>query len=353
MDKLNLKREIEIGNRKIGPNYPPIVIAEIGINHGGSLKEAIKIADAAIESGAEIIKHQTHVISDEMSEEAKEVIPAHTKESIYEIMDSCALSEEDEWKLFKHVESKNCIFISTPFSRAAADRLIKFDIPAIKIGSGECNNYPLIKHIAKSKKTMIISTGMNTIHTIKPTVEILREYKVPYALLHCTNVYPTPPELVRLGALDILSNEFPDAIIGLSDHTTSNYTCLGAVAKGASILERHFTDDMNREGPDIVCSMDPNSLSDLILGSNTIFLARGGDKIPLKEEEATIAFAFASVVAIKDIVPGETLTEQNIWVKRPGGGDFNVNDFEKLIGKKCIKKIKKGYQLKSFEVDLS
>ena len=351
MDIDYLQKEIKLGNRKIGPNYPPVVIAEIGINHGGSLKEAIKIADAAINSGAEIIKHQTHIISDEMSEEAKEVIPGHTKESIYEIMNSCALSEEDEWELFKHVESKGCIFISTPFSRAAADRLIKFDIPAIKIGSGECNNYPLIKHIAKCGKPMIISTGMNTIESIKPTVEILREYKVPYALLHCTNVYPTPPELVRLGALDILKNEFPEAIIGLSDHTISNYTCLGAVAKGASILERHFTDDMKREGPDIVCSMNPDALSDLIEGSKTIFLARGGDKFPVKQEEPTIAFAFASVVAIKDILPGEFLNKENIWVKRPGGGDFNVNDFENLLGKKCLNKIRKGYQIKKNQVD--
>ena len=338
MNEQFLNNEITIGNRKIGPSHPPVVIAEIGINHGGSLKEAIKIADAAISAGAEIIKHQTHIISDEMSEEAKKVIPGHTKESIYEIMASCALSEDDEWKLFKHIKSKNCIFISTPFSRAAADRLMNFDIPAIKIGSGECNNYPLIKHIAKSGKAMIISTGMNTIKSIKPTVEILRDHKVPYSLLHCTNVYPTPPELVRLGALDILRNEFPDAIIGLSDHTTSNYTCLGAVAKGASILERHFTDDMKRSGPDIICSMDPSSLSDLIRGSKTIFLASGGDKMPVKEEEPTIAFAFASVVAIKDILPGEILNKNNIWVKRPGGGDFNVNDFDCLLGKKCLKK---------------
>jgi len=350
--KKRKSKEIEICKRKIGPDHPPIVIAEIGINHGGSLDEAIKIADAAIDAGAEIIKHQTHIIHDEMSEEAKKVIPGHTTESIYEIMNNCALSESDEWKLFKYIESKDCIFISTPFSRAAADRLLKFDIPAIKIGSGECNNYPLIKHIAKSGKTMIISTGMNTIKSISPTVDILRRYQVPYALLHCTNVYPTPPELVRLGALDILNKEFPDAVIGLSDHTTSNYTCLGAVGKGASILERHFTDDMKRDGPDIVCSMDPDSLKDLIKGSKIIFSASGGTKVPVKEENPTIAFAFASVVAIKDIQPGELLNEDNIWVKRPGGGDFNVNDFDKLLGKRCIKNIKKGFQIKKEQVDI-
>jgi N-acetylneuraminate synthase len=252
--------EFIIRNRPIGDAHPPVVIAEIGINHGGSLDLAIRMADAAIDAGGEIIKHQTHVIEDEMSEEAKFVIPGNADISIFEIMERCSLSEEDERKLMQHVHSRGSIFISTPFSRAAAERLKHFDVPAIKIGSGECNNYPLVRHIAKFGKPVIVSTGMNTLESVRPTVDILRAHKVPYALLHCTNVYPTPPELVRLGAMIALRETFPDAVIGLSDHTTSNYPCLGAVALGASILERHFTDSMKREGPDIVCSMDPKTL---------------------------------------------------------------------------------------------
>ena len=270
--------ELFIENRLIGDNHPPITIAEIGINHSGSLKIAIEMADAAIEAGAEIIKHQTHIIDDEMSLEAKNIIPGNADQSIYEIMSECSLSEEDEFKLMQHVKNRGSIFISTPFSRAAVDRLVKFNIPAFKIGSGECSNYPLIKYVSKFGKPVIVSTGMNSLDTIKPTVEILREAKIPFALLHCTNIYPTPPNLVRLGAIQTLKNAFPDAVVGLSDHTTSNYTCLGAVALGASILERHFTDSMTRIGPDIVCSMDPKSLSDLILGSNIIFEARGFSK---------------------------------------------------------------------------
>ena len=342
--------EMMIGNRPVGDAYPPVVIAEIGINHGGSLDLAIRMADAAIDAGAEIVKHQTHVIEDEMSEEAKAVIPGNADISIYEIMDHCALSEESEHKLMQHVHSRGSIFISTPFSRAAAERLKRFDVPAIKIGSGECNNYPLIKHVARLGKPVIVSTGMNTIDSVRPTVEILRAAKVPYALLHCTNVYPTPPELVRLGALSILRGVFPDAVVGLSDHTTSNYPCLGAVALGASILERHFTDTMEREGPDIVCSMDPKALSELIDGSRVIFAARGGEKEPVEAEAPTIAFAFASVVAIKDIQPGEKLTEGNIWVKRPGGGDFGVLDYEMLIGKEARLPIPRGYQLRKDQI---
>ena len=343
--------EFQIANRQIGDGHAPVVIAEIGINHGGSLEVAIEMADAAINAGAEIIKHQTHVIEDEMSDEAKEVIPNNADISIYEIMERCALSEESEWKLMRHIQSRGAIFISTPFSRAAAERLKKFDVPAIKIGSGECNNYPLVKHIARMGKPVIISTGMNTIASVRPSVEILRGAKVPFALLHCTNVYPTPPELVRLGAIARLREAFPDAVIGLSDHTTSSYTCLGAVALGASILERHFTDRIDRPGPDIVCSMDPEALALLIEGANTIFSARGGEKAPVEAEAPTMAFAFASVAAIQDIEPGQLLTEENIWVKRPGGGDFTVLDYDTLLGKLAVAHIKKGKQIHREQIE--
>jgi N-acetylneuraminate synthase len=342
--------EMMIGNRPVGDAYPPVVIAEIGINHGGSLDLAIHMADTAIGVGAEIVKHQTHVIDDEMSEEAKLVIPGNADISIYDIMEGCALSEGDELVLMRYVQSRGAIFISTPFSRAAAERLQRFDIPAIKIGSGECNNYPLIKYVAKLGKPVIISTGMNTIQSVRPSVDILRAAGVPYALLHCTNVYPTPPELVRLGAMIRLREAFPDAVIGLSDHTTSNYTCLGAAALGASILERHFTDSMSREGPDIVCSMDPTALCDLIEGSRTIYRARGGEKGPVEAEAPTIAFAFASVVAIRDIQPGELLSDENIWVKRPGGGDFGVLEYEALLGRRALAPMKRGYQIKREQV---
>lgn len=342
--------EFKIAGRWIGDDHAPVVIAELGINHEGSLEVAIAMVDAALDAGAEIIKHQTHIIEDEMSNEAKLVIPGNADVSIYDIMDRCALSERNERQLMDHIQRRGAIFISTPFSRAAVDRLVKFDIPAFKIGSGECNNYPLVKYIARFGKPVIISTGMNSIETVRPSVEILRKAKVPYALLHCTNVYPTPPELVRLGAMGRLKEAFPDAVVGLSDHTTSNYTCLGAVALGASILERHFTDRMDRPGPDIVCSMDPVALSALIEGSRIIFAARGGEKTPVEAEAPTIAFAFASVVAIENIEPGQVLSEQNIWLKRPGGGDFSVLDYEGLLGKVATTPIRRGFQLKKSDV---
>ncbi|MCB5184113.1 N-acetylneuraminate synthase family protein [Methylobacillus gramineus] len=341
----------EIAGRKIGDGYEPIVIAEIGINHEGSLDVAIDMARAAIEAGAEIIKHQTHVVEDEMSDEAKGVIPGNADVSIYEIMRRCSLSEDDEYKLMQYVQQQGSIFISTPFSRMAANRLKKFDIPAYKIGSGECNNYPLVRHIASFGKPIIVSTGMNSIETIAPTVNILRQAKVPFALLHCTNIYPTPPELVRLDAIQVIKNAYPDAVVGLSDHTVGNYACLGAVALGGSILERHFTDTMSRPGPDIVCSMDPAALQDLITGSKVIFAAKGAYKGPLLEEEKTIAFAFASVVAIKDINVGDVLSEDNIWLRRPGGGDFNASDYDQLLGRKALQTILSGKRVNRQDVE--
>jgi sialic acid synthase SpsE len=324
---------IEIRGRKIGLDYDPLVIAEMGINHGGSLDVAKKMVDAAKLAGIEVVKHQTHIVSDEMSSAAKKVIPSHTKESIYEIMEKCALGEEDEIELQKYVEEKGMIFISTPFSRAAADRLERMNVPAYKIGSGECNNYPLLKHIASFGKPIILSTGMNTIDSIIEAVKIFQDYGVPYALLHTTNVYPTPPEIVRLGALTELFENFPDTVIGLSDHTVSNHACFGAVALGASILERHFTDTMERQGPDIICSMDERAASELIIGSKLLKKMRGGKKGPVELEKPTIDFAYATVVSIKDIRKGEKFGYENIWVKRPGTGDIFAKDFEKILGK--------------------
>lgn len=341
---------ITIGERKIGYDYKPLVIAEIGINHEGSLAVAKEMVDAAFASGAEVVKHQTHIVEDEMSAEAKKVIPGNTDVSIYEVMERCALSEEDEIELKNYVESKGMIFISTPFSRAAADRLERMNVQAYKIGSGECNNYPLIEHIASFGKPMIVSTGMNDIKSVRKTVEILEKYNIQYALLHCTNVYPTPAHLVRLGGMQQLQNEFPNAVIGLSDHTVNNNACLAAVALGASILERHFTDSMDRPGPDIICSMDPTSLKELIDGSAEIALMRGGIKEAAIEEKVTIDFAFSTVVAIKDIAEGESFTEENIWVKRPGTGEIKAEHFTDILGKKAFASIPKDTHLSWIQI---
>lgn len=324
---------IEIDGRKIGADYDPLVIAEIGINHNGNLETAKEMVDAAYKAGCEIIKHQTHIVSDEMSHEAKKVIPGNADISIYEIMENASLSEVEEIELKEYVESKNMIFLSTPFSRAAADRLEKMGVKAYKIGSGECNNYPLIEHIAKFGKPMIISTGMNDIESVRKTVEIVEKYNIPYILMHTTNLYPTPSHLVRLGALEELKNNFPNAIVGLSDHTLNNNACLSATALGACVLERHFTDTKDRIGPDIICSADEKELEELIKGTKEIHQMLGGNKTPLSEEQVTIDFAFATIVTIKPIKKGDKFTKENIWVKRPGKIGIKAEKYDELLGR--------------------
>jgi sialic acid synthase SpsE len=339
-----MTREFRIGDRLIGPSQPPLVIAEIGINHEGSYEKAIRMVDDAYAVGCECVKFQSHVIEDEMI--PNDVIPGNAKESIWDIMVRCALTEEEEQRLKAYVESRGIIYLCTPFSRAAAVRLHNMNVPAYKIGSGECNNYPLVKHIASYGKPVILSTGMNDLASIEPSVQILEDAGVPYALLHCTSMYPTPYEKVRLGALKDLANKFPQAVLGLSDHSLGNYTCFAAVVYGASILEKHYTSDKTWPGPDVPISIDPTELKELIEGSRAIQLALGGSKEILPEEQPTIDFAYACVVALQDIAAGEKLTRENIWVKRPGTGEIKAVDFESLLGQTVRQSIPKNAQLK-------
>ncbi len=335
---------ITISGRKIGPSEPPFVIAEIGINHEGSFEKAVQLVEAAARAGCECVKFQAHVIDDEMI--PNKVIPGNATESIWDIMSRCALSEEEDRKLKLRAEELGMIYLSTPFSRAAADRLQRLGVSAYKIGSGECNNYPLVDHIANFGKPVILSTGMNNIDSISPAVELLRARNVPFALLHCTSMYPTPYERVRLGALADLEVAFPDAVLGLSDHSLGNYTCFAAVALGASILEKHFTVDKTWPGPDVPISIDEKELRDLILGSKAIHAALGGGKTILTEEQPTIDFAYACVVALRDIAAGEELSAANIWVKRPGTGEIKAKHYRELLGNPLKNSVKKDAQLK-------
>ena len=336
--------QFNIGDRTVGENYPPLVIAEIGINHEGNIEKALRMVDDAIAVGCECVKFQSHVIEDEMI--PNDVVPGNTTETIWQIMQRCSLTEKEEIEIKEYVESKGAIFLSTPFSRAAAVRLEAMDVVAYKIGSGECNNYPLISHIAGYGKPVLLSTGMNDILSIKPAVEILRKHKVPFSLFHCTSMYPTPYEKIRLGSLIDLREAFPDSLLGLSDHSIGNYTCFGAIPLGARILEKHFTSDLSWDGPDIPISILPSDLQELISGSIAIHKALGGKKEILPEEQATIDFAYACVVTIRDIEKGEIFSEKNIWVKRPGTGEIKAAHYYDLLGKKAAMDISQNTQLK-------
>lgn len=344
-------KTVSIQNIVIGDQNRPLVIPEIGINHEGSLQVAKEMVDAAHRAGARLIKHQTHIVESEMCGEAKKVIPGNADVSIYEIMKRCALSEEEELELKRYTESLGMCFLSTPFSRAAAERLERFGVHAYKIGSGEMNNYPLLEQIAEYGKPMIVSTGMNNIKSVSKAVNILEKYGVQYALMHTTNLYPTAPSLVRLGAMQEMMREFPDVPVGLSDHTRNNNACIAAIALGAKLVERHFTDYMERTGPDIVCSMDENELKELLQAAKEVPQMLGGSKCAAKEEQVTIDFAFATVVTTKDIRAGEVFTKDNVWVKRPGTGEIPAEEFQAVLGKEARCDIACDTQVKREMVD--
>ncbi len=345
-----MQKELIIQNRPIGNNYPPLIIVEVGINHEGSFDKAIELVDAAVDAGAELVKFQTHITHHEMLE--TDMKPGDiSDETLWNIIKRCELSEEEENKIQKYCNQKKVIYLSTPFSREAADRLDKMDVPAFKIGSGECNNFPLIDHIASKRKPIILSSGMNNINSIKKAVNIIESYNCPLAILHCTSMYPTPYKNVRLGAIKDLQDNFNNIPIGLSDHSIGIETCLGAVALQASILEKHFTVTRNWPGPDIGISIEPHELKNLIEGSHNIWEARGGKKSILDEEKPVIDFAYASVVTIKDIKSGEVFTKDNIWVKRPGNGDLLSKDFDRVVGCKAKNNLKKNVQISPSDIE--
>jgi N-acetylneuraminate synthase len=336
---------MKIAHRDISPSQPPLVIAEIGINHGGSLDVAKAMVSAAHRAGCEMVKHQTHFVEDEMTDEAKGIFPPNADVSIWEVMARCALSKDDEIALKKHAEDLGLIYISTPFSRAAADFLNDIGVPGFKIGSGEANHVPLIRHIASFGKPVILSTGMQTIDSLRPSVQALDDAGIEYALLECTNLYPSPPEIVSLQGITELRNAFPRAVIGFSDHSIGPEMALSAVALGACILERHFTDTRYRKGPDIPCSMDPAELRFLIDRSREIQIALNNPKVRTAPEEDVYRFARGSVVADRDLPAGHAVTASDIWARRPGSGEISVQHFDRLIGARLTRAVKRNQQL--------
>lgn len=337
---------MKVGGRKIGPGEPPLVIVEIGINHGGDLATAKEMVSLAARSGAECVKHQTHFVDDEMTDEARQIFPPNADVSIWEVIEGCALSADEEIELKRYAESLGLIYISTPFSRKAADFLNEIDVPAFKIGSGEADNLPLIRHIAGFGKPIILSTGMQSIETIRRSVEILDASGVPYALLECTNLYPSPPGIVSLQGIKELQAAFPKAVVGFSDHSIGPYMALSSVALGACILERHFTDSRYRPGPDISCSMDPAELRLIIDRSREIHTALSNPKSRTAPEEDVYRFARASIVADRDLPAGQIISEQDIWARRPGNGEIPGYDFDKVVGRTLQRAVTRNTQLR-------
>jgi len=336
-------KEFKIGERLIGSNMPPFVIAEAGINHDGDFDKAIQLVDSAKECGADCIKFQYHITEAELIN--SDIKPGYlSKETLWDITKHIELSSDENIRIKEYCDKVGIIYLCTPFSREAADKLYSMEVPAFKIGSGECSNLPLLEHIAKMTKPMILSTGMNDIESIRKSVEVIQKQDCPLMLMHCTSIYPTPYDKVRLGGIKQLQEAF-NLLVGLSDHSANIYACMAAVALGACVLEKHFTVSSKWPGPDIGFSMEPSELTELAKGSKAVFSALGGQKTVLSEEQPVKDFAFASVVAIADINIGDTFNEENIWVKKPGTGEIEAKDLNLVLGKTAKENIKKDQQL--------
>jgi len=334
---------IKIKNRIIDANHPVFVIAEAGINHNGSYNLAKKMVDVAKKAGVDCIKFQTHITEEEMLK--TNIRPGNiSKKTLWSIIKTCELTEHEESKLNQYCEDKKILFLSTPFSISAVDRLEKLKMPAYKIGSGELTNLPFLMYIATKNKPVIISTGMSEIHEIKSTVQLFKKYKIPIAILQTTSEYPADYKDINLGVIEQFQKLFKIPV-GISDHSLGIYTALGAVAKGACIVEKHFTLNKKMSGPDQKISLEPLELLELVKGCKAVKLALGKTKKILKKELPVLRFARESVVTKTNIKKHETFTEKNLTTKRPNTGQIPAKDFYKIIGKKSRKDILKSQQL--------
>lgn len=336
---------IKIKNREIKNFNKPYIIAEACINHEGDIDHAFRMIEEAKMAKADCVKFQIHNLENEMLKDAPQ--SDNFKESLWDALERTNFNITKQQELRKYCDQIKIDYLCTPFSRDGADELNNIGIEIFKIGSGEMTNLPLIEHIAKKNKPMIVSTGMSELFEIEETVNLIKKIGTPFALTHCTSVYPCPYRLANLRVIPKLKKLF-DVPVGLSDHTSSIYTALGAVAHGACIIEKHFTLNKEAEGPDHASSIEPNELKELVYGSNAIYEANGDVKKIFEEEKQIIAWARETVVSEQNIKKGEIFSLENTWVKRPGPKENSIpaKDLNKVLGKKASRDISKNQQIK-------
>jgi N-acetylneuraminate synthase len=327
-------KPITIRGRRVGPREPPFVIAEIAANHQGDFGLAKKMIQIAAAMGAEAAKFQLHIVEDEM---LRELPPwENLDEPLWDLLTRTHFDEKQHKELMKHCDAMGIQYLCTPFSRAAADILEDNGVAAFKVGSGELTNLPLQKHIAKKGLPMIISTGMSTEAEVQETADLVRGIKTPHMLMHCVSAYPAPYDRVNLGVIPRYLEKF-QVPVGLSDHSLGIYTSLGGVAQGACAFEKHFTLDRGMHGPDHRASIEPDELGELTKGVRAVFDALGDKREILDVEREVVAWARESVVTVKPIKKGQTITKDHVWVKRPGPGKEGIpaKELDLVIGKKA------------------
>ena len=338
--------KFKINNHEISKENPPFIIAEAGINHNGSVEKAVKMVKTAKNAGVSAIKFQTFKAHEFISNSSLTYTYTSQGESITEsqldLFKRCELSNDDFYKIKKTCDEEKIFFLSTPQNKSDLDFLLELGVSAIKVGSDDFTNLPLLKYYSKTKLPIIISCGMATLEEIETTLDAIGTLDgYPTALLLTTSEYPTPPQNVNLQKLRTLSQKFPDITLGYSDHTQGNLASIVAISFGACIFERHFTLDNSLPGPDHWFSVNPSNLKIWSDSIKTAYQMMGSSEIlPTESETKMKTIARRSIVSLDHIELGETLNENNIGLRRPGTG-LPPKMFESILGKKAIKKIKK------------
>ena len=321
-----------------------LIIAEAGVNHNGSLTTAKELIDMAASAGADYIKFQTFKAENIVTKKARKASYqerncADSDNSQYKMLKRLELSYDDHFKLIEHCREKGIGFLSTAFDLDSVSFLESLDLSIWKIPSGEITNLPYLRKIAAMKRPILLSTGMCRMEEVGEALNVLTGEGVPLSEItvwHCNTPYPTPMEDVNLRAMDTLAREF-GVNIGYSDHTLGIEVSVAAVAKGAKVIEKHFTLDKNLPGPDHCASLDPSELKQMIQAIRHVEQALGHElKQPSPSEISNIIIARKSIVAARNIQKGEILTEENITCKRPGDG-ITPMKWDEIIGTTAVR----------------
>ncbi len=326
-----MSKPVKIGDRLVGDGHPPFIIAEACVNHQGDFEIAKRMVYFAHAMGADAIKFQMHILQDEMLPDAP--MSDNFEKSLWDVIDSTNFSTEQHRQLIALCRGLGIQYLCTPFSRESVDVLQSLGVDAFKTGSGELTNAPFMRHIAAYGKPTIVSTGMSLMEEIGETVDIFKAAGTPLILTHCVSAYPCPYDRVNLGMVPRLAETF-GVPTGLSCHTPSVYTALGAVALGACVIEKHFTFDRMQKGPDHKSSIEGYELGELVKGCRAVWEARGATREIFPEEQQIVAWARESVVSLKPIPKGTRITQEMVSVKRPspGPGVVPAKDLDKVIG---------------------
>lgn len=320
----------------------PIIIAEAGVNHNGSLETALKLVDAAALSGADYVKFQTFKSDKIVTGDGKtaDYQKDNTKAvSQLEMLRRLELPFEDFSIIANRCRQNGIGFLSTPFDLESIDFLASLDMDFMKVPSGEITNLPYLRKISRLRMPIILSTGMSTLADVEGALQVLYDGGVSrndITVLHCNTQYPTPYSDVNLKAMITMREAF-GVNVGYSDHTPGIVVPMAAVALGASVIEKHFTLDKSMEGPDHIASLDPDELAEMVRGIRHVSMALGS---PMKKvtpsEKKNMTAARKSIVAAADIKKGETFTEDNLSVKRPGNG-ISPMHWDRIVGRTALR----------------